>query len=105
MKYLRIDNGKAYYLGSDDDSYEVDSIQKEDMLHLLDAATNKEVDFEMDACVDEIHNEAHRIIYKELYKRLQELLDNKDKFLDESEILYKEALQKYKDVESAVHAE
>ena len=99
MKYLRVDNGKGYYLGSDNELHEIDSIQKEDMLHLLDAVTDKNIDFEMDDCEDDIQNEAHRIIYKELHKRLKELLEDKDRFLDESESLYKEALQKYKETE------
>lgn len=99
MKYLRIDNGKGYYLGSDGELHEIDSIQKEDMLHLLDAATNRVIDFEMDESEDGIQNEVHRIIYKELHKRLKELLEDKDRFLDESESLYKEALQKYKETE------
>lgn len=99
MKYLKIEGGKAYYLGSNNEYQIIESIQKEDMLNLLDAATSKEIDFEMDEKIDDIQNEAHKIIYKELHKRLNELLENKDKFIDESEGLYKEALQKYKDAE------
>lgn len=99
MKYLKVEKGKAYYLDFDNEFQEIDSIQKDDMLHLLDAITNKDIDFEMDDCIEEIQNEAHLIIYKELHKRLSELQDNKDKFLDESESLYKDALQKYQDNE------
>ncbi len=99
MKYLKIENGQAYYLDANSEYQVIESIQKEDMLNLLEAATDKEIEFEMDDLTDDIHNEAHKVIYKELNKRLAELLDNKDKFLDESESLYREALQKYKDAE------
>ena len=77
----------------------IDLIQKEDMLNLLDAVTDKEIEFEMDENSDEILNEAHKIIYNELYKRLNELKEDKDRFLEESESLYKDALQKYKNEE------
>ena len=97
MKYLKVKKGKAYYLDSDSNLQEIDSILKDDMLHLLDAATDKDINFEMDDDIESIQNEAHKIIYKELHKRLGELLANKDKFLDESESLYKDAFQKYKD--------
>lgn len=95
MKFLKIEDGKAQYLNSNNQYQTIDFIQKEDILFLLDAATDKEIMFEMDRNIDDILNEAHKIIYSELSKRMNELLDNKDKFIDESESLYKEALLKY----------
>lgn len=99
MKYLKIENGKGFYLDSENEFQTIDLIQKEDMLNLLDAVTDKEIEFEMDENSDEILNEAHKIIYNELYKRLNELKEDKDRFLEESESLYKDALQKYKNEE------
>ena len=45
----------------------------------------------------DIQNEAHRIIYSRLYGKFKELLDNKNRLIDESEALYEDAFQKYKD--------
>ena len=51
---------------------------------------------EMDEYKDAIiQNEAHKIIYSGLYRKFKELLDNKNRFIDESENLYKDAVQKY----------
>ncbi|WP_201759550.1 MULTISPECIES: hypothetical protein [Anaerotruncus] len=40
-------------------------------------------------------NQAHRVIYERLYGKFEELIENKDRFHDESASLYKEALEKY----------
>ena len=67
------------------------------MLYLLDKATEDGCEFEMDSpSLNKIKNEAHKIIYENLYDKFQDLLKNKNKFIDESESLYKDALQKYK---------
>ena len=42
-----------------------------------------------------IQNEAHKIVYRNLSQKFDELLQNKDRFIDESEGKYKEALKKY----------
>ena len=65
---------------------------------LLDKAI--ETDFEMNEfIVDNIQNKAHQIIYRNLYEKFSELLDNKTRFKDESEQLYKSAMEKYGTVE------
>ncbi len=96
MIYLKIENGKGYFRATDDTMQEIHEIRKEDILGLLDLATDPSVEFEMDENKEDIHNEAHRIIYSNLYSKFEELLDNKNRFLDESENLYKDAVQKYK---------
>lgn len=48
-----------------------------------------------DAFSNQIRNPAHKIIYQNLSDKFNELLSNKTQFLDESEALYKDALQKY----------
>ncbi len=96
MIFLKIDNGKGYFLSKDNGMVELDKMQKEDVLYLLDQATDPNMVFEMDKIADgNIQNEAHRIIYDALYKKFDELLKNKNRFLDECEALYKEAFQKY----------
>ena len=80
MKCLEIKNGKGY-----------------DLLYLLDIATNIDESFEMDnieTC--KLDNQAHKVIYENLYDKFQELLQNRTRFYDESIVLYKDALQKYK---------
>ena len=96
MIYLKIDNGKGYFLNAKNSMQEIHEIRKEDILRLLDIATDGSVDFEMDEIKDgNIRNEAHRIIYDSIYRKFMELLNNRNRFIDESMRLYKEAVQKY----------
>ena len=60
------------------------------------ADTDEGVEFEIDDMNNnEISNPAHKIIYQNLRDKFNEFLSNKTQFLDESEALYKDALQKY----------
>lgn len=96
MKCLKIENGKGYFLDKDSNYQEIDKMGKDDILYLLDVATNEKLEFEIDDMDEnEISNPAHKIIYQNLRDKFVELLSNKTQFLDESEALYKEALQKY----------
>lgn len=98
MKYLMIKKSKAYFLNSDNKEKEIDSIGKDDILFLLEQATNSDIDFEIDELDDNnVKNEAHRIIYDNISGKFLELLKNKNVFMDESESLYRDALTKYKD--------
>ena len=68
MIYLKIDNGKGYFLNAKNSMQEIHEIRKEDILRLLDIATDGSVDFEMDEIKDgNIRNEAHRIIYDSIH--------------------------------------
>ena len=50
----------------------------------------------MDSPTEEtVHNKAHDIIYKNLYAKFLELNNQRTRFKDESEYLFKEALAKY----------
>ena len=100
MIYLKIENGKGYFRNSNNQMQQIHDIRKEDILTLLDFATDSSVDFEMDEMTDDnIQNEAHRIIYDGLYRKFKELLYNKARFVDESESLYKDAIKKYQDTQ------
>jgi hypothetical protein len=95
MKHLKIENNKGFYC-LETEWKEVDKITKEDLMQLLDKAIAN--DFEMDVYdADKIANKAHQIIYKNIYEKFHELLLNKNRFKDESEFLYKNALEKYKE--------
>ena len=94
MKYLKIENNKGYYQIDQDSWKSIDKINKEDLMALLDKAV--ETDFEMDEYKqDDLSNKAHQIIYKNIHSKFSELLSNKSRFKDESEQLYKSAIEKY----------
>jgi hypothetical protein len=94
MIYLKIENGKGYFFKEPDRWIEIDQIGKEDLLVLLDKAIADE--FEMVQYDAELlHNKAHQIVYKHLFQMFNELNDNKSRFKDESEQLYKSAIEKY----------
>ena len=97
MKYLKIENNKAFYLKDKNQPSiwtEIDQIEKEDLLRLLDYVVNE--DFELDTYEEsKIANKAHQIIYKHLSEKMSTFLSNKDRFKDEANSLYKEAIDKY----------
>ena len=98
MKYLKIEDNRGYFLRTKEDTttewIEIDKIAKGDLLSLLNFATSET--FEMDAYSEEIMaNKAHQIIYKNIHEKFLGLESMRSKFKDESESLYKEALDKY----------
>lgn len=96
MKCLKIEAGKGYFCGSDGEFKEIDTISKDDIFRFLNIATGNEPTFEMDEFDEHLlQNEAHRIIYRSLSQKFSEVLEKKDRFLDESENMFKEAMEKY----------
>jgi hypothetical protein len=97
MKYLKIENNQAFFLKEKtqpENWTEIDKIEKEDLMKLLDFAT--EDDFEMDNYAEDIlANKAHQIIYKSIFEKLNIFITNKGRFKDQTENIYKEALEKY----------
>lgn len=99
MKYLKIEESKGYFLSSDGTHTEIDKINKEELMYLLNQATEVD-DFEMDEYQeDSIGSPAHKIVYQNIYEKFNDLLSNKTRFKDESNLLHKSALEKYGDVE------
>lgn len=99
MKYLMIKRSKAYFINADNKEKEIDTIGKDDIMFLLEQATNPDVDFEIDELDDSnVKNETHKIIYENISEKFRELLKNKNTFIDESMSLYKDAFAKYKDL-------
>ena len=98
MKYLKIEDNKGFYLKEEPTGaiwIELDQIGKDDLFFLLNKAIVEE--FEMDLYNEELlANKAHQIIYKNFHEKFTDLLANKSRFKDESENLYKIALEKYK---------
>lgn len=97
MNYLNIKNeGTCTFINNEGQAIALDQIDKEGILYLLDKAIIED-DFKMDDPNKiEIKNEAHKIIYEALFKKFSELLSNRDKFIEESEGMYRTALEKYK---------
>jgi len=96
MKYLKIEDNKGFFLYKETPETwnEIDSLTKDGLMNLLNKAI--ESDFEMDEYNEElIQNKAHQIIYKNLHEKFTQLLSNKTRFKDESEMLYKDAIEKY----------
>lgn len=97
MKYLKIDDNRAFFIKDKtqpENWTEIDKIEKEDLMSLLDLAIYEE--FEMDEFSEEkLANKAHQIIYKSIYEKLNTFLANKERFKDETKDIYKEALEKY----------
>lgn len=98
MNYLKVSDNKGYFLKMNDDITDwvlIDKIGKDDLFYLLNQAVSE--DFEMDEYSEEtLSNKSHYIIYKNLHEKFKDLLQNKTRFKDESESLYKGALEKYK---------
>jgi hypothetical protein len=97
MKFLKIENNKVFFIkdkSQPDNWAEIDQMEKNDLMKLLDFAT--EEDFEMDDFDENlIQHKAHQIIYKNLFEKFSTFLLNKNRFKDESEAIFKEALEKY----------
>lgn len=94
MKYLRVDSGKGQYSVDGTDWIDLDRLGKDDLVKLIDLAL--EDGFEMDAYAKEqIPNPAHEVIYRNLATKLTELLGKRDRFKDESQQQFREALLKY----------
>ena len=94
MKYLKIDDNKGHFTTDGFSWLPIDQIDKNQLLKLLDFAL--EEDFEMDEFSEKhLANQAHQIIYKNIYEKLTELRENRTRFKDKSEALYKTAIEKY----------
>ena len=94
MKLLKIEDNKGYFSLDGEVWNPIDEINKEHLLSLLDLALTD--DIEMDEFEKEkVGNQAHQIIYKNIFEKFRDLHKNRNRFKDESEALYKEAIEKY----------
>ena len=94
MKYLKIESNRGFFTLDGSNWKPIDQIGKDDLLALIGIAV--EGDFDMDEYDSEqIANPAHQIVYSNIYERFTQLLENRDRFKDESQSLYKDAIEKY----------
>ena len=97
MKLLKIENNLGYYRDNQGAFAPVDKITKEDLLRLVNL-TLGEKEIEFDERNDEnLKNQAHQIVYKSIFEKLRGLRDRKQEFIDESERLYLQEYEKYRD--------
>ena len=103
MKCLRISNGKGEFSLDGSNFSELDVITKEDILALLNIALDDGGELEMDEYdTDLISNAAHKIIYSNLHEKLQDLIANKQQFVDDVSDLYKDAYEQYHKEEAEI---
>lgn len=95
MKILRIESGNGYFRAVNSEEWlPIDKIDKDGLIKLLNAFLSEDV--EADEYNEEsLSNKAQQIIYKSLSEKFNGLKKNKDKFKDESDRMYLEAIQKY----------
>lgn len=93
MKILKIENGNGFFKLKSEWK-PIDEINKDGLMDLLNLLLENEV--EMDN-LDEntLSNQAQLIIYKSIFEKFSILIDNKDKFKDESDRTYLDEIQKY----------
>ena len=96
MKLLKIEGNAGYYLNDQGDFAPIDKITKQDLLRLVSLTLTEEVEVdEFDA--EAIKNQAHQIIYKSVSEKLGGLRERRQEFTDESERLYLQEYEKYRD--------
>lgn len=95
MKLLKIKNNLGHYLNESGNYDPVDKITKDQLLRLVNLTLANDVEF--DKYDDEqIQNQAHQIVYRSIYKKLLGLRERKQEFIDESERLYLQDYEKYR---------
>lgn len=97
MKLLKIENNLGYYRDNQGEFAPVDKITKEDILMLVNLTLGEE-EIEFDEYNDEnLNNQAHQIIYKSIFEKLRGLKGRRQGFIDESERLYLQGYERYRD--------
>jgi len=96
MKLLKIDNKLGHYLDDSGDYVPIDRITKDHLLRLVNLTLANNVEFDVyDG--EQIQNQAHQIVYKSIYEKLHNLLERRQEFMDESERLFLQDYEKYRD--------
>lgn len=99
MRLLKIDNKTGYYLGDSGDYVPIDKITKDHLLRLVNLTLTNNVEFD-EYDEEQIQNQAHQIVYKSIYEKLHGLRERRQEFIDESERLYLQDYEKYRNESS-----
>lgn len=96
MKILKIDSGKGYYQTKEGVEKTMDLLSKEELIYLVETTINNEK-AEIDEFKEELlTNPAHKIIYQNVYSKLDEIKKNREVIVANKTVLYKQAIEKYK---------
>lgn len=102
MKLLKTEDNQGYFLCASGEFAPMDRITKDDLLRLVELTLTEEVEFdEYDGEV--VKNQAHQILYSSIYAKLCGLKERKQEFTDESERLYLQEYEKYREEASQQH--
>jgi hypothetical protein len=104
MKLLKIEDSLGHFFGDANAFFPIDKITKEDLLTLVKLTLTEEVEFD-DYDGEAIKNQAHQILYKSIYEKLRTLRDRRKEFKDETERLYLQEYEKYREEPSHQGAE
>jgi len=96
MKLLKTEDNHGHFLDEDDSFTPIDKITKEDLLRLAELTLTEEVEFD-EYDEEAIKNQAHQILYQSIYEKLRGLRNRKQEFTDESERLYLQEYEKYRE--------
>lgn len=96
MKLLKIEGDIGYYRDNQGEFAQVDKITKEDILRLVNLTLDEDVEFD-EYKEEDLKNHAHQIVYKSIFEKLRVLRDRRQEFKDESERLYLQEYEKYRD--------
>ena len=96
MKLLKIESNLGYYRDNQGEFTLVDKITKEDILRLVNQTLDEEVEFD-EYNDEDLKNQAHQIVYKSISEKLRVLRERRQEFIDESERLYLQEYEKYRE--------
>lgn len=96
MKLLQIEGNLGYYRDDQGEFATVDKITKEDLLRLVNLTLDEEVEFD-EYNDEDLKNQAHQIVYKSIFEKLRGLRERRQEFIDESERLYLQEYERYRD--------
>ena len=101
MKLLRINEQHQGFFLKNDDWVSMESIEKEDILYLIEAAAINEI--ELDEPTEDlyINNPAAKTIYDQLFAVLKELNENREAYLADIDREFDELERKYGIVRAA----
>ncbi len=95
MKVLKIEENQGFYTTTGDTYNSIDKINKDDLLKLVELTLEGDVEID-EYNEDGVKNQAHQIIYKNICEKLLDLQKRRDAFKDESERLFLQEYEKYK---------
>lgn len=95
MKVLKIEDNQGFYTTTGDAYNSIDKINKDDLLKLVELTLEGDVEID-EYSEDRVKNQAHQIIYKNICEKLLDLQQRRDEFKDESERLFLQEYEKYK---------